>query len=293
VNSFSLYKASVHPGPGISVPSRGVIDLMPATATQYFLNSGMILKQNITLPSTTNRILIVFQDINALAVTSTPPVNLISGVGNGYNPATSFSSSFSNGTTANLAATNSNTLSQLWLSLPELGIQEPTPIYSFTGIQDFMRAYGDWTHITQGTHHQNEGSVAFGSFATTNGISIINVDNKVVDNSFIQLGDPNNVQQYPFYQITPSTASASPGKPDPNTYNQTAKWGWLGRIPGPIFAFPVVRPEGKSITTGTLNVTMTNSVTAVAATIIASYSMAIALELQPNGYYSYTLVEGV
>lgn len=289
VQGFSFYMASVNPGNNVPLPDRGVIDLSPCTATQYFCNTGNTLKQNITLPSTTNKILIGFQDINPCIVTTSPPNDNICGVGNGYNPATSFSAIFTtaSATTNNQTfTTNTTSLQQLWLSLPELGIQEPQPIYTFSGIQDFARAYSDFCHITQGTYTQCEGSIPFGSFATNAGVTIIAPSSMGTGTAF-QYGDINNPQQYPYI------AAGSNNVPPSNVYNQTARWGWLGRIPGPIFAFPVVRPEGKTVSVGTLNAMFNTTVISVAATVMSEYCMAIVLEHQGNGYYKYSLVEGV
>lgn len=292
VQSFTFFKATVHPG--IPTPPRGIIDLMPCQALQYISNGGQVLKQNITMPPTTNRILVVFQDISSTTVTTTPPVDLTAGVGNGYNPATSFSTVFIKNAGAlavnNTFATNTTGLNQLWLSLPELAINEPSPVYTFNDIKDYARAYSDFCHVTQGTHHQSEGSIPFG-YSTVGagspaGVTIIHLDTNAAAGNFAQIGDINNPQQY-------SLIEASTPAPAANSYNQTSRWGWLGRCPGPIFAFPVVRPEGRTISTGTLNVQFTTSVASVAATIISSYSMAIALEAQANGLYSYMLIDGV
>lgn len=309
VVSFSLFKAAVHPGPGTSLPSRGVIDLMPCQALQYFsaTNTGS-LKQNITMPGTTNRILLVFQDSSppqtitgaSNGVATRNPNNDWTGVGNGYNPATSFSNIFSSVPATHTFAVASG-LSTLWLSLPELGIQEPTPIYTFSGIQDYMRAYSDWCHITQGTHHQSEGSIPFGTGISTNanpnGITIVapNITVSAAPAPTYQSGNPSNSSQYDY--ITGVVTAYAAGVDPTALFNQTSLYGWFGANPGPIFAFPVVRPEGKTISTGTLNVTFNSTggtfPAAVTATILATYSMAIGLELQPNGYYSYTLIEGV
>lgn len=289
VSEFSFYKATVTPGNDVILPERGVIDLTPCIAMQYFLNSGSTLKQNITIPSTTNRILVGFQDTNTNnVVTTNPPVDNIVGVGSGYNPATSFTNIFTTGTGSNPTFTsNTAGLLNLWLDLPELAIQEPKPLYNFSsGILDYMRAYSDFCHVTQGTKLNEEGSIPFGSMATTAGTTIIAPSASGSGVAF-QLGDLNNPQQFPYL------AAGGSNVPSANVYNQTARWGWLGRCPGPIFAFPVVRPPGKTVSTGTLNVTTSASVTALSATVIASYSMAIIVEHQGNGYYSFNLIEGV
>lgn len=296
INSFSFYKATITPGPGIQLPQHGVIDLFPAIANQYFCNNSTTLKQNITLPGSTNLVRVVFQDISATTVTDDPPASEWCGVGNGYNPATSFSNIFCMaGSTTNASITNNTYyLQQLWLSLPELGIQEPNPIYSFDSVMDKMRAYSDFCHYTQGTKDQLEGSIPYGSDNYLGGVTIVALNTGATAGDLAQLGDPNNPQQY-WYLKT----SASDAAPNTASYNQTSRWGWVGRCPGPIFCFPVVRPEGKTVSTGTLNVllgpngTASGGAMSIAATVIASYSMAIVVELQPTGYYSYSLVEGI
>ncbi len=305
INEFSFYKATVTPGPDVQLPDRAVINLMPCTAVQYFLNSGNTLKQNITLPATANKILIGFQDINPnSAVSLTPPVDYIGGVGNGYNPATSFSNQFTTTNTPNQTfGANAASLSTLWLDLPEIGVQEPRPVYNFSttnGILDYVRAYSDFCHITQGTKTNEEGSVPLGSMATAAGVTIIQPIRSLtttpaaittIEAGTIQIGDLNNPQQYTYIPLGVNTAA--PPLADPLSYNQTAKWGWLGRCPGPIFAFPVVRPQGKYVTTGTLNMTTSGNVANISATVITSYNMAIVLTKQPNGYYNYDVIEGI
>lgn len=303
VESFSFYKATVHPDMNIAIPERGVINLSPCQALQYFLNAGSQLKQNITLPSTTNRILIGFQDLSTGTAILTgspppPPIDLITGIGSGYRPATSFTNVFcTSNNNNNTYSAGTTFLQQLWLSLPELGIQEPNPVYNFSGVQDYMRAYGDFCSITQGTKVQKEGSVPFGvglfAQGAAPGVTIIQPSAGTTGAPLagtVQIGNINNPQQYIYIPTPYGGASAA----DVKSYNQTSLYGWAGRCPGPIFAFPVVRPEGKTVTTGTLNaVVNTPGVSSISATVIASYSMAIALELQPTGYYSYTLIEGV
>jgi len=310
VQSLSFYKAAIHPSPSVVFPERGVIDLMPCVAQQYIATSSTTLKQNITIPSTTNRILIVFQDTSAPqaitgasnAVATRNPNNNWTGVGNGYNPVTSFSNIFST-VLATPTFPNAGSLQSLWLSLPELGIQAPNPIYNFDTGKDYLRAYSDWCSITQGTKDQVEGSVPFGNGlyngaeSSPGSITIVapNITVNAGASATYQSGDKTNPNEYEY--ITSVATAYAAGVVPANLFNQTALWGWFGANPGPIFAFPVVRPEGKTVSTGTLNVTF-NSIAStpplnVTATIIASYSMAIAVELQQNGYYHYSLVEGV
>lgn len=300
VNSFSFYKASVQPAPGIALPKQGVIDLSPSVANQYYMIATQNLQANITLPATTNRILVVFQDINNQVVAPADPyvpVDFTTGVGGGYNPATSFSTIF---TASDAAATNATfaddtvTLSNLWLSLPELGIQEPKPQYNFTATNgDMIRAYSDWAHICQGTYSNYEGSLPYGNNDPSKGTQILFIDTDVgsggtvLGTPTIRPGDSSNYQQFCAWGFgdTPITALA---------YNQTSRWGWSGSRPGPIFAFPVVRPEYKHVTQGVLYATLSSpGCKNVAATVIATYSMAIAVEDNGMGLYSYKLITGV
>lgn len=282
VQSFSMYKATLSPSRIIELPERGVIDLTPCISNQYFLNGSDNLKQNITLPSTTNRILVTIQDQNQTAGTYNG-VSTTYGVGKGFNSATSFT----NAVSASGATTNpfGAALQNAYLSLPELGVQMPQPTYQFDGTQDWTRAYADWCNICQGTVEQSEGSVPLGTFSIADGITI-NYVHTTVASSVFQAGNPANPQQY---YISAVGASA----PATTLYNQTCKYGYLGRAPGPILAFPVVRPENKSVNIGTLNLKFSTGVASIVATVLCSYSMALALEHTGNGLYSYTLVEGV
>lgn len=315
VQSFSLYKASVTPGPMTPLPERGVIDLSPAIVNQYFLNGGASLKQNITLPPTTNRVLVVFQDNNltnnATSTWSTwnplgggtvaTPISC--GIGTGYNPATSFAWKFSSSS----PGTNpyNVSLNQLYLTLPELGQQMPQPVYNFgSNTSDLMRAYGDWCHITQGTIGGYEGSIEYGSPSSTQGIPINYVNTASLAGTIINTGDKNNDQAFvlsktfngPNYTIILQNAGTNTTQtitPSATICNQMARFGWAGAKPGPIFAFSVVRPEGRTVSMGTINATFSSGVQSVSLSTIVSYSTAIELQHLGNGQYSYNLVDAV
>lgn len=303
VQDFSFYKCGVQPSPNTPLPARGVIDLCPAVANQYFAVNNTQLQQQITLPGTTNRILIVWQDLAtntvtpAVATTTTiaAPANNITGVGNGYTPATSFTTTFlkQNATNPNpVFGTDTVQLQQLYIILPELGIQCPKPQYTFniSDNRDYIRAYSDWAHICQGTYDNMEGSLPFGNNDPSTGTGL-SVSGGTLGTAGVtsQPGDRDNYQQ--LWSV--NTVLASPGTVPQTTLNQTSRWGWSGTRPGPIFAFPVIRPEYKHVTGGTLYATFSNSVANACATVIATYSMAIAVEDTGNGIYSYSLVTGV
>jgi hypothetical protein len=315
VRSLSFYKASISPGPEVPLPQRGIIDLCPCSINQYFGAGTNQLQQNITLPGTTNRILVVFQDVNNVAITSgTTPLaisaagNLASGVGGGYNPATSFTVLFtSQAASPPLPTTALAQITNLWLSLPEIGATEPKPIYQFdTKFTDLERAYSDWAHTCQGTHSNMEGSIPYGSptydLTTINYVGYNAASPAVLQSVFTQAGNINNPQQVN-YQVWESAASLVLQPTNTagasNLFNQTTRWGWAGRCPGPIFAFPVVRTDGSKITAGTINATF-GAYTGTSAnpvnfsmTVLASYSQALAVEHMGNGQYSYQLVTGV
>jgi hypothetical protein len=297
VSDFYFMRASMEPSHMINIPLKGVIDLSPCTSQQFNINNVSQLKQNLTPPATVNRILVVLQDANTTPSTNNATTgsinytNTVFGVGTGYNPATSFAYAVSSGPAAN-SQPFVVPITQLYISLTELGIQMPNPLYSFdnnTG-RDWLRAYSDWCHVTQGTSAQSKGSIPFGSYDVSQGISINYLNTTVlsgVANGLIQAGDPNNPQQY---YLTGVGAT----NPASTSFNQTARYGWSGRCPGPIFAFPVVRPDNKSVTTGTVSILMASTpsvpVNAV-LTVLYSYSMALVVESAGNGLYTYQLID--
>jgi len=307
VNSFSFYKASVNPSPYVDLPMKGVVDLYPCQLNQYPVSNTSTLKTNISLPSTTNRVYVVFQDTNQVsggaAAAGINPLDapLMSGVGNGYNPATSFANQFTilNSTGAANDGTLGSFLNQFWCDFPEIGLTAPKPIYAFdTNNTDCLRAYEDWCSISQGiTTYQ--GSVPFGQNKATNiGITYVkNTAEADLLTSIVQPGNRWNPQEYYI-----NTIGATADAPAVTVYNQTSRYGWLGRCPGPIYAFELVRPDDKKVSVGTLNATFakivgstgTNSVPVnVTATVLSCYSMALAVEKQSNGLYNYMLVQGV
>lgn len=327
IDSFSFFKASLNPSPLAMLPQSGVIDLCPTVAQQYFSNNTNSLKQNITIPATTNRLLVVVQDINTQTNTTTAQVynNCTPGAGlTGYNPITSFAAAYSNNSSTNTIPF-SIPLQNLYITLPELGVQLPSPIYNFGSpgkIGDWVRAYTDWCAITQGLSDETKsiGSVPFGSFDISQPITQVIITATSPNADACAAGDPSNPQQAtlyangttfttggsgaanytlappPFgsnsnvvYVASGSTSAAGPV----NAFSQTNRYGWLGRCPGPIFAFPVVRPENKTVSTGTLNLTFAGSPASVVVTVLSTYSMAIQLTHLGNGLYEYNLVEGI
>jgi hypothetical protein len=316
VNNFGFYKATLAPSPQIPLPEAGVIDLCPTIVNQYFCNNTNQLKQNITLPSTTNRILAVLQDnyksqITGSSSTGGGAQSYTPGIGTGWNPATSFSLTF---TDQSSTLPFNCAINQMWLTLPELGVQLPNPVYTITALtagnstnpsqlvlnqQDIQRAYADFCTVTQGNACGDEGSVPIGSMdflkAKANLMEIYNTFAAAI----LQPGTPENLQQLVLYDnstnatnlsITPVGLTIAANA---NNGYQTARWGWAGRCPGPIFAFPVVRPEGKTVSTGNFNVTFNAAAANVVVSILCTYSMAISLQHVGNGLYSYSIVEGV
>jgi hypothetical protein len=320
VTGFSMFQSAVTPSNMVQLPQQAVIDLCPSVVNQYYLNGGANLKQNITIPSTTNRILVTAQDASTTtyepgfytAGSAAPAITVTAGIGKSFNSATSFS------LVANSQSGSQKypdrMISTMWLSLPELGVNEPNPVYNFQQSQlDISRAYSDFCHITQGTINGVEGSIPFGSLNVTQGVHMIG--------AVFNAGDRNNCQAPTIIAVasdatTPRVFNAGGGTygikfqnytpaTAPPTCYQAAKWGWAGSRPGPIFAFPCIRPEGKTVSVGTLNVTYQayselgssanagSSVASVVFNVISSYSMALQLQHTGNGVYNYTVVEGV
>lgn len=328
VTSFSMFQASVTPSNLVELPAQAVIDLSPAVVNQYYLNGGNNLKQNITIPSTTNRILVTVQDASTGSYRpSFVDKDVQAGIGKAFNPATSFALAVK----STSAATYPDAmLSQLWLSLPELGVNMPNPVYNFqNGQLDITRAYSDFCHITQGTINGWEGSIPYGSFNMLQGVPINAANSNTAANAVFNNGDRMNYQA-PTISATITTAATTlpavntssrgdvivtlrgpntlPTAANAPTCFQAAKWGWAGSRPGPIFAFPVIRPEGKSVSVGTLNASFaawnplgpssdtalkSGNVASTVFNVISSYSMALQLQHMGNGIYSYQVVEGI
>jgi hypothetical protein len=69
--------------------------------------------------------------------------------------------------------------------------------------------------------------------------------------------------------------------------------GWLGRIPGPIFAFHIIRPPDRLITNANVSVTLSGSVTSIQMFVITSWSGGIAIEKDEMGVDHFTVVRGL
>lgn len=290
IQDFSFFKATTAPSPLVQLPEHAVIDMNPAIVNQYFGQTGS-LKQNITMPSTTNTIYMTIQDYNTAKINAAPGsggpyASAQLGVGSGFNPITSFTNAVSSSLSTTIATANNCPLLNLYLTLPELGTQIPSPIYSFaSGVEDWQRAFCDFINISQGTNGADQGGVSLGSYSLAQGCTIAN--------AVFNAGNPNNSQQATVFNATIQPLGIATVAPVAATFNQTAKFGWLGRCPGPIFAFQVVRPQNKAVSTGNLNITFTGSPTNYVVNVICSYSMALQLQHVGGGLYSYNLVEGV
>lgn len=298
IQDFSFFKATIAPSPLVQLPESAVIDMNPAIVNQYFGQTGS-LKQNITMPSTTNTIYITMQDYNtaqlaAAPLNGGPYVSARLGVGTGFNPITSFTNAVSNASSTTIATAYGSILQNLYLTLPELGTQTPSPIYNFaSGVEDWQRAFCDFINISQGTNGADQGGIPIGTYNLTQGCTIAGT-------GLFNAGNPNNNQQATVFGSTiqplgiTAVAPVVPGtSPVIGTFSQTAKFGWLGRCPGPIFAFQVVRPQNKAVSTGNLNITFSGAPSNYVVNVVCSYSMALQLVHSGNGLYSYNLVEGV
>lgn len=304
VDSFVFYKATAQPGNNTRIDNGGVIELSPAAYNSYSFTQNVSPNQLISLPKTTTKILLGFQDTNPAAVTyNTPPaigtgINvpaaIISGVGTGFNPVTSFTTSFtpSTATSTNPSSAGLVKLQQMQLNLPELGATFPNPSYNFTSNADKVRAYSDFIHWTQGTRNQDEGSVPLGSdiipTATGTGTSITWLGGT----NLFQPGNTGNDQR--FVVVGAGDGAGTPSTlPVVTSASQTCRWGWLGRCPGPIFAFPVVRPDNRGITQGTLNFTLSGAPRQYNLYVIATYTSILKIQSLGNGTFHYEHESGL
>jgi len=283
LESFTFYCATITPDISIERPLRGLIELNPLQTTTFSLSGGNLLQAQVALAGTTNRILIVIQDNNAAN-------NLAAGQ-NGLKPMTSYTAAASL-----VAADFASFLQTFYLSLPELGYQWPNPTYNFQTVgaattgqtSEWKRAYTDWINTVRGSSGGYEGSVPFGNLDAGIGVPLIGFDTTAATTPIVNLGDPNNDQAY--WSIT---ATATAAVPPATTGNRTARWGWLGRCPGPIFAIPVIRPPDKTVSYATLNMQFANTVTSVNVYVIQQYSMGMVFEADAFGKYAVEILRGI
>lgn len=277
IDEFTFYKATVVPDPMLELPTRGIIELNPVQVNVYPLTGTNQLQVNVPLKNTTHRVLVACQDNNT--------ANSLACGQNGLKPITSFGAAFSSGATDFTAY-----ISNLYMSFPELGYQAPNPTYSLTAgsaagsKSEWARAYADWITICKGSTGGYEGSVPFGAFDTGIGTAILRPLETVTP--VMQVGDPNNDQQY--WNVSTATAAVAA-----TVGAQFARWGWLGRCPGPIFAFPVIRPPDKMITNANMQLTLSASATSVNVFVISSYSKILMIQKDEMGRNRFDLLDGL
>ena len=263
----------------VELPQHGVIELTPTACLNYPNAGSAKFMQTAMIPATTNRLSLVMQDSN----------------GDYSNGAGIYSS-----TNFNIAVTDTadteygSQLQNLYITLPELGLQMPNPVYNFTStdLQDFMRAYSDFCITTQGAQYSSEGSVRYGNFksaVTGSGFGNFGVRGIAQASSSSPVvryeGDPNN---YNIVDAGPVVAASSITVAN---YSHHAKYGWIGDKA--IFSFPVVRTDNKHVSVCNLNVQFTDTPRSCQFYLLSTYSMAIAVEHKGDGKYEYSLVQGV
>jgi hypothetical protein len=277
LDEFTLYKCTIVPDPTVPIPMKALIEINPVQVNVYQITSGNTGQFNVPLPATGNRMLIGFQDNNSAN-------NLAAGQ-NGIIPITSFAAAFSSG-----ATDFTSYIQNLYVSFPELGYQAPNPTYNLTAgsaagaKSDWNRAYGDWVAICRGASGGYEGSVAFGTNDIGIGAAVLRPLETVTP--VMTIGDPSNSDQNWSVSAATSAVAATFG-------NRTAMTGWLGRIPGPIFAFPIIRPPDRLITNANVSVTLSGSVTSIQMFVITSWSGGIAIEKDEMGVDHFTVVRGL
>lgn len=175
IAALTLFVATVSPDPSVPIPRRVLIDLTPCQTTQLAVTS-VPLSSNISVPPTTFRIAVAFQDANTEENAVGIPFSSAHGA-NGIYPITNFTLGVSSG------AANANTvligapawLSSFRISSSQLGLSIPIPDYAFTTIagvgtvtsimsrQGIERAYRDFIQTTQGDSSLSEGCIPFGN----------------------------------------------------------------------------------------------------------------------------------
>lgn len=290
VQAFSFYKAIIQPSPSVQLPQHGVVNLSCTQTNQATLAGNDTLNYVWQPPGYINRLTICLQDNNSTNNNTN---------GGGIYSATKFNYAVSD----NLTSTAySSSIKNLYITIPELGVQIPNPVYAFTGIQDWMRAYADFCESTQGVAFGVEGSQPFGSqvLPTTTGGSPAAPSNQKSCgvNSLVLKTDATSAKAYcglpdnkgvynadPLYVTDPSTVISAI-----QAYDKNSAYGWAG---SPIFVFPVVRPSGKPVTTATINMLLSSAAKSSILYLLSTYNMAIACEHAGNGLYSYSVIQGI
>jgi len=277
IDAFYFYKATITPDPSIPLPMRSFIELNPVQVNVYTITGTNNAQLQVTLPYTANRMLIAFQDSNTS--------NSLAHGQNGLKPLTSFAGAFSNGATDFTAY-----VQNLYSNFLDLGYQAPNPTYTLTAGSsagaktDWERAYADWIAICKGSSGGYEGSVPFGAFDSGINAAVLRPLETITP--VMTIGDPNNDQQLWDASTATTAVAATNG-------NQTARWGWLGRCPGPIFAFPIVRPPETFVSRANVQITFSSAVTSVNMFVITSWTLGIAIEKDMSGKNVFTIVQGV
>jgi hypothetical protein len=281
LDELTFFKCTIVPDLSVvDLPVRGLIELNPVQVNTYPLTGGTTLQVNVPMPATCERLLICFQDNNS--------ANALAAGQNGQKPLTSFAAGFSSGAT-DLASY----IQQLYVSFPELGYQAPNPTYNLTALNaagaksGWERAYQDWIAICKGASGGYEGSISFGTADEGIGAAILAPNDTGAP--VLTMGNPADNDQ----QIWLADGTAGATGLLATTGARTAKYGWLGRCPGPIFAFPVIRPSDKIVTSCNVNLQLSAAATSINMFVIMSYSMALAVEREASGRYHYEVVRGV
>lgn len=270
VDEFYMSYETIQPSPNVPMPEEAVIDINSIQCNLYSATTANSTF-NCTIPSRTTRVLVGFQDNNVAN-------NLAAGQ-NGLKPFTAFT----------LAGSVSSTdysgyLTNIYGSFIELGYTFPQTQYNFTAGSsagaktDLQRAYADWINVTRGCSGGYEGSVPFGCYDAGIGAAILQPLSSTPGPNML-IGDPNNPDQSWIVSNTSGAGSAS------TLANQTARTGWLGKVP--IFAMPVVVPEGRQVTKFNLYCSFSSSITAVNAYVVAMYGNTLLCRHAGNGVYLY------
>lgn len=295
VDSFTFYKCSVMPDSSIPKPLGGYIELHPCQVNQYPLVQTTNFQQNVPLPATAERMLVVLQDNNQ--------ANQLGAGQNGLKPATDFHASLSVG-----AVPFSAYLTNAYMSWPELQTQAPNPTYSFVGENsagaraEWQRAFQDYCAVTRGSSGGYEGSLPFGSFdlglqGTTGqaGNSITVVAPNALPLPVFLAGNEDNDQRAIIITGATSLLNATTGGGaltiNGNVASQTALYGWLGRKM--MLAFPVIRPPDRLVTNANLTLQFSTAPTSAVVSVVTTYSMGIACELDANGRYQFEILRGL
>lgn len=330
VDSLTLFVATVAPDPSVPIPRRVLIDLTPCQTTYQGLTI-VTGSYNISVPPTTFRIAVAFQDANDeknAVTTAWAPAH----GANGIFPITNFTLGLSAGANnaSNVLVGAPAWLKNFRISSSQLGLSIPIPDYAFNAVAGagtvtsimsragIERAYRDFIQTTQGDSSLSEGAIPFGCLDSAAPLNVFTMGVAPVVANISALGTGDGSAGFPRAQVSfadPFNPNAV-GYVNPTTYAPGAFTALNGQ--GPYFdngaqantlpsnqvtamygwlgrygilAFPIVKPVGTNLSQLDFTIGFTTGPKSGVAFICAYYGAAVCIDYNQDGSVSRVEVQ--